>query len=101
MTQLLRTHHRHVCCNPATNTKAHHVHGCKRLLLQKPVIEHGLMGNSLDPVRTGGLPIARMRGGIHRRPLCQSVMKLEPALKTLHPMEHEHRCPCTSLQYVE
>src|SRR5207248_3301695 len=57
VTQLLRTHHRHVRRNPATNTNAHHVHWGKRLLLQEPVVEHRLMGNGLDPFRTGGLPI--------------------------------------------
>ena len=36
------------------------VHGCERLLLEEPVIEHGLMWNGFHPLRTGGLPIARM-----------------------------------------
>src|SRR5947208_16152212 len=56
VTQLLRTHHRHVRRNPATDTNTHHVDWCERLFLQEPVVEHGLMGNGLYPFRAGGLP---------------------------------------------
>jgi hypothetical protein len=67
---VLGTHHRHLGGNPAADAEADDVHGCERLLLEEPVIEHGLMWNGFHPCRTGRLPIARMGRGIHRRLLC-------------------------------
>ena len=67
---MLGTHHRHLSGNPAADADADDVHGCERLLLEEPVIEHGLMWNGFHPLRTGRLPIARMGRGIHRRLLC-------------------------------
>ena len=85
----MRTHHRHVGGNPATDAEADNINRRQALLFDKPMVKRRLMGNRRQPFRAWRRCITRMRrridGGMGR----QRLMEGAPALMPFDSVQHQ------------